>query len=168
MTLYDTIGKTYSRTRRPDHRITARLIELLSLPSGSTVADIGAGTGNYSVELARAGFPCVAVEPSVGMSNQCEKHQSVRWLSASAELIPLPDRSVSACISVLSYHHFQDRHKALLEMVRITTSGPLVFFTFCPRRLSTFWLYNYFPSMLVDACSRFPNAEEAAEEMERW
>jgi len=40
MALYDTIGKTYNASRQPDSRIAARLLELLSLPAGSTVADI--------------------------------------------------------------------------------------------------------------------------------
>src|SRR4051812_39250208 len=103
--LYDAIGKTYSKTRKSDPRIAARLIELLSLAPNSIVADIGAGTGNYSIELAQAGFQCFAIEPSSEMIKQALEHRSVSWVSASAESIPLPDNSVSACVSVLSYHH---------------------------------------------------------------
>lgn len=168
MVLYDTIGKTYRQTRRADARIAARLMELLSLPSDSAVADIGAGTGNYSIELARAGFRCFAIEPSIAMAKQAEEHQSIQWLSSCAESIPLPDRSVAACISILSYHHFQDRRRALSEMLRVAGAGPLVVFTFCPRRLSAFWLYRYFPTMLADARSCFDSAEMTAGEMERW
>ena len=40
MALYDMIGKTYNASRQPGSRIAARLLELLSLPAGSTVADI--------------------------------------------------------------------------------------------------------------------------------
>jgi ubiquinone/menaquinone biosynthesis C-methylase UbiE len=166
MALYDTIGKTYSKTRHSDPRIAARLIELLGLRPDAAVADIGAGTGNYSLELARAGFRCFAVEPSVEMAKQAEKHQRIRWFAGSAESLPLPDKSVAACISVLSYHHFQDRRAALNEMMRVAGAGPLVFFTFCPQRLSTFWLYSYFPSMLADARACFLNAEATAAEME--
>jgi ubiquinone/menaquinone biosynthesis C-methylase UbiE len=168
MMLYDIIGKTYAKTRRSDPRIAARLVELLSLPPDSAVADIGAGTGNYTAELARAGFRCFAVEPSVEMAKQAEAHQSVHWVSAAAEAIPLRDNSVAASISVLSYHHFQDRRAALNEMLRITGAGPLVFFTFCPQRLSTFWLYSYFPTMLADARSCFHSAEATAAQMEHW
>ena len=57
---------------------------------------------------------------------------------------------------------------ALSEMLRIAGAGPLVFFTFCPQRLSAFWLYRYFPTMLADARSCFNSAERTAEEMERW
>ena len=54
--LYDTIGKNYIINRKADTRITTSIIELLDLPVGSLVADIGAGTGNYSNSLADKGY----------------------------------------------------------------------------------------------------------------
>jgi ubiquinone/menaquinone biosynthesis C-methylase UbiE len=53
MTLYDSIGKNYNSTRQSDKRIVNKLISLLNLPIGSTIADIGAGTGNYSNAIAK-------------------------------------------------------------------------------------------------------------------
>jgi ubiquinone/menaquinone biosynthesis C-methylase UbiE len=55
MPLYDQLGQGYSRTRRADARIVERIIDLLSLPVGSHIADVGAGTGNYSNALAAHG-----------------------------------------------------------------------------------------------------------------
>ena len=40
MAPYDMIGTTYNASRQPDSPIAARLLELLSLPAGFTVADI--------------------------------------------------------------------------------------------------------------------------------
>ena len=45
---YDSIGKTYTRTRHADPRITRAILDALDLPSGSRVVDVGAGTGNDS------------------------------------------------------------------------------------------------------------------------
>lgn len=56
MPVYDSIGKQYSKTRVPDIRIVNKLIDLLNLPKGSLIADIGAGTGGYSLALAHQGF----------------------------------------------------------------------------------------------------------------
>jgi precorrin-6B methylase 2 len=56
METYDLIGTNYTVTRQADPRITMAIITALDLPRSSTVVDIGAGTGNYSVELAQAGF----------------------------------------------------------------------------------------------------------------
>lgn len=50
--MYDFIGKTYKVTRKPDQRIVKQLLESLDLDAPATVADAGAGTGNYSYELA--------------------------------------------------------------------------------------------------------------------
>lgn len=56
MPIYDSIGQQYARTRVPDPRIVHMLIDLLNLPKGSTIADVGAGTGGYSRLLAEQGF----------------------------------------------------------------------------------------------------------------
>ena len=56
MNLFNTIGETYTDTRQADERIVALLVEYLGLSHGATIADIGAGTGNYSNALAEAGL----------------------------------------------------------------------------------------------------------------
>ncbi|MDF5732450.1 MAG: hypothetical protein PUP92_31745 [Rhizonema sp. PD38] len=48
MAIYDSIGKQYTKTRIPDPRIVKTIINLLNLPQGSILADIGAGTGGYT------------------------------------------------------------------------------------------------------------------------
>ncbi|RUS97100.1 SAM-dependent methyltransferase [Trichormus variabilis] len=61
MPIYDSIGKQYSTTRIPDARITKKLIDLLNLPQGSIIADIGAGTGGYSQLIANQGFSVCSI-----------------------------------------------------------------------------------------------------------
>ena len=57
MTLFDAIGKTYNKTRVADDRIVSELLRLADLAKGHhIIADIGAGTGNYSIALANAGL----------------------------------------------------------------------------------------------------------------
>ena len=70
MPIYNSIGQQYSKTRVPDIRIVNKLIDLLNLPKGNIIADIGAGTGGYSIELANQGFLVNAIEPSVVMQKQ--------------------------------------------------------------------------------------------------
>jgi len=48
-------------------REVAFLIEELNLPKGSTILDIGCGTGRHAVELARYGFQVTGVDLSSGM-----------------------------------------------------------------------------------------------------
>lgn len=93
MPTYDLIGQKYSRTRVPDSRIVDALIELLNLPKGSTIADVGAGTGGYSRSLANQGFLVYAIEPSSVMRKQAQQHPQIEWFTGYAEALPLPDNS---------------------------------------------------------------------------
>jgi SAM-dependent methyltransferase len=48
-------------------REAAFLVELLELPEGASVLDIGCGTGRHAVELAKAGYQVTGVDISGGM-----------------------------------------------------------------------------------------------------
>ena len=168
MTNYNQIGRTYATTRRPDERITRRLIESLQLPPQSVIADIGAGTGNYSIELAQRGFNVIAIEPSEVMRSQSTPHTSVKWVNAFAESIPLDDSCVDGAIVVLACHHFQSIKNSFAEILRITGDGPIVVFTFSPERLREFWLTSYFPSFMGDAEKSFPPAEMLVQQLSAW
>jgi len=104
---YDTIGVGYKEHRKIDVRILDALNSLLDLPFGSIVADIGAGTGNYSRALADKGYKIKAVEPSSVMRMQSWKSDEVEWLNGFAEDIPLDNDSVAGIIVVLAIHHFK-------------------------------------------------------------
>jgi ubiquinone/menaquinone biosynthesis C-methylase UbiE len=147
MALYDSIGKGYAKTRGADPRIAGRLIELLDLPPDATVLDVGAGTGKYARALANHGFKVIALEPSEVMQSQATPHDSVRFVPACAENMPLPDASADGAIVVLALHHFRDRLKAFEEVLRVVGTGPVVLFTFDPAAFREFWLAEYFPHL---------------------
>lgn len=156
MPIYDTIGKSYAQFRFPDRRIVDYLLNLLQLPPGSTIADIGAGTGGYSRAIAERGFLVYAVEPSEVMRSQAVPHPQVRWLDGYAEAIPLPDNSVDAAICILALHHFIDLEAALQEMNRVV-KGAIALFTFDSQARKDFWLDDYFPFLWEsDESSFFP------------
>jgi ubiquinone/menaquinone biosynthesis C-methylase UbiE len=155
MVLYDQIGKNYTRTRRSDPRIAAKLLEILSLSQVTTIADIGAGTGSYAAVLATQGYRVLAIEPSEMMRNQAINHPQIQWIDGVVEQIPLPDRSADAAIVMLAFHHFQNYIQALSEIHRIIGDGTIVIFTYDPALISSFWLTHYFPSFMVDVQSTF-------------
>jgi protein-L-isoaspartate O-methyltransferase len=79
--IYDFIGHDYAQTRQPDLRILGRLMELLRLPPGARIADVGAGTGNYSNALADCGYIIKAIEPSQSMRRQAASRPGVCWIA---------------------------------------------------------------------------------------
>lgn len=161
MNLFDTIGETYTDTRQSDERIVALLVEYLGLDHGATVADIGAGTGNYSVALAKAGFRVFAVEPSSVMLRHARSHPLVEWREGCAENVPLPDASVDGVVSTLAVCHFSDVEKAISEMARITDTGPVVIFTFDRSFGRDTWMYEYFP-FFWDTFDQYPYPDKLA------
>ncbi|GAA6618288.1 class I SAM-dependent methyltransferase [Scytonema sp. NUACC26] len=156
MPIYNSIGKQYAKTRVPDSRIVKAIINLLNLPQGSTIADIGAGTGGYTQALANQGFSIYAVEPSSVMRSQAEKHPQIEWFSGYAEALPLPDKSVDGVISLLTIHHFSNLEQAFKEMHRILKFGAIVVLTFDIRLAQKIWLYDYFPFLWEDAARLLP------------
>jgi cyclopropane fatty-acyl-phospholipid synthase-like methyltransferase len=65
------------------------LVELLDLPPGSAILDMGCGAGRHSVELARRGYRLTGVDLSAGMLAEAHKAAAaagveVEWIQADA------------------------------------------------------------------------------------
>lgn len=162
MTIFNTIGNTYNNSRTADERIVAALTGLLNLPESAIIADIGAGSGNYTQALAARGYRLKAVEPAEAMRLQAAPSHRIEWFPGVAEQIPLADASVDGVIVTLAIHHFSDLKKAFAEIARIATTGPLVIFTFDPRIGQETWLADYFPTMWQSAFEAFPPVHHLA------
>jgi ubiquinone/menaquinone biosynthesis C-methylase UbiE len=160
--LFNKIGETYNKTRVADERIIAELIRLLDLQKGSTIADIGAGTGNYSFAMANAGYKIKAIEPSDTMAFHSRQDVDMEWFIGCAEDIPLQTASVDAIISILALPHFSDIECSFKEMARILKSGPIIIFTFDPEAGKRTWMYKYFP-FFWDNFNHFPTVKETSE-----
>jgi ubiquinone/menaquinone biosynthesis C-methylase UbiE len=154
--VYNAIGVNYIINRRADQRIIEIIINLLDRLPGSIIADIGAGTGNYSNALADRGYRVRAVEPSEEMQRQAIPNSRVEWHLGSAEAIPLADRSVDGVIIVLALHHFSSLPTAANEIRRICPRGPIVVFTFDPREGEEPWFKTYFPEVYQKDFTAFP------------
>jgi cyclopropane fatty-acyl-phospholipid synthase-like methyltransferase len=65
------------------------ILEELKIPPGSSILDIGCGTGRHSIELAKRGYKVTGVDISLGMLSQAEKTAKqakveVEWIHADA------------------------------------------------------------------------------------
>jgi len=159
MPIYDRIGAGYTKHRCADPRIVDQIVNAMGLAPPAVIADIGAGTGNYSRALADLVYQIEAVEPSEAMRRQAILHDGVRWHDGTAEHIPLPDNSVDGIICVLSVHHFSSLPSAIGELARICPAGPIVWFTFDHAKAKTPWLHDYFPALWEGTCKVFPPLE---------
>jgi ubiquinone/menaquinone biosynthesis C-methylase UbiE len=160
--LYDRIGKGYNAHRKADRRLVQIIWRLMDLDKCSVVAEVGAGTANYSCALGDMGVSVKAIEPSSEMRGQAKPHEAVEYIDGVAEQIPLGNGSVEGVFCMLACHHFANPQRAMKEMVRICRDGSILLFTFDPRQIDRPWFANYFPSVWNESFSFFPPIEDVA------
>jgi SAM-dependent methyltransferase len=154
--LYDSIGRTYTSTRRTDPRIAAAVRNALG--DARTVLNVGAGTGHYEPDDREV----VALEPSPVMIAQ-RPTGAAPVVQGRAEALPFEDDSFDAVMAVLSDHHWSDRRRALAELRRVARHR-IVLFNADPGQLDRFWLTTeYLPEVLelIPARLRVSGAWEA-------
>jgi SAM-dependent methyltransferase len=135
--LYDTIGASYTVTRRTEPRIAARI--WAALGDARTVLNVGAGTGSYEPSDRHV----LAVEPSALMRSQ-RLADAAPCLTGAAENLPFDDQSFDAAMAVCTVHHWQDPVAGLREMRRVARR--VVVFLFDTSDPSLFWLTrDYLP-----------------------
>src|ERR1700732_3730599 len=100
--LYDTIGATYTVTRRTEPRIAARI--WAALGDARTVLNVGAGTGSYEPP----DRDVTAVEPSAVM-RALRPEGAAPCVAAVAENLPFEDQSFDAAMAFSTVPHWQGR-----------------------------------------------------------
>jgi SAM-dependent methyltransferase len=154
--LYDTIGATYTVTRRTEPRIATRI--WAALGDARTVLNVGAGTGSYEPP----GRDVTAVEPSALMRSQ-RPAGAAPCVAATAEGLPFEDQIFDAAMAFSTVHHWQDPIAGLREMRRVARR--VVIFTFDSSDSgwrSRFWLTrDYLPEVAHLLVGR-PSATEQA------
>lgn len=132
--LFDEWAPTYDQTVSDPtadgfenyEQVLACTVAAVGAPPGTTVVDVGAGTGNLTRALGLAGYRPVAVEPSRGMREVLAlKLPGVPVLDGHFLAIPLPGASAGAVVSTYAFHHLTDADKArgARELLRVLQPG---------------------------------------------
>jgi ubiquinone/menaquinone biosynthesis C-methylase UbiE len=108
-----------------------RTFELLGLEPGASVLDLGCGTGDDALELARlvgAGSRVVGVDRSETVIAQAGERAAgmglpVEYQVADAYELPFPDATFDACRADRVFHHLEHPRRALGELVRVARPG---------------------------------------------
>ncbi len=131
-------------------------LSLLLPVRGKKILDVGCGTGNFTKKLSCLGYDVVGVDPSDGMMEKALK-KGLRCVKGYAEEIPFDDKTFDAVISVAAIEFFQDRKKAIKEMLRIAKMGGKIVICF----ITGSW-EKYYKSKGSGVLSKadFPKVEE--------
>lgn len=150
--LYDTIGATYTATRKTELRIAAQI--WAALADAQTVLNVGAGTGSYEPPDRQV----LAVEPSAVMRSQ-RPPDAAPCLAAAAEDLPFGDKSFDAAMAITTVHHWRDPIVGLRQMRRVARR--VVVLTNDFSDLSQFWLTRDYLPELPDLLLGRPSLERA-------
>jgi len=150
--VYDRIGLNYSQIRRPDPRFEAAIWGALG--SAKSVLNVGAGCGSYEP----ADREVTAIEPSPVMIAQ-RPENAAPAIQASAEDLPLRDKSVDATLCVFTMHHWDNVEQGLDEVLRVTRDR-IVILTVDTDVMARMWLcHEYLPEIAVHDRRTFPSME---------
>ena len=154
---YDTIGETYSGTRREDPRLRAPIHAALG--DARTVVNVGAGAGSYEPRDRHV----VAIEPSDVMAAQ-RRRELAPAIRASAGSLPLRDGAVDAAMALVTIHHWDGERETGVRELRRVARGPVVVVTYDPRVSGQMWLAaEYVPEVARLDDAIFPVPEQVAE-----
>jgi SAM-dependent methyltransferase len=158
--LYDTIGATYTVTRRTEPRIAARV--WAALGDTRTVLNVGAGTGSYEP----SDRDVTAVEPSAVMRAQ-RPAGAAPCVAATAESLPFEDQSFDAAMAFSTVHHWPDPIAGLLEMRRVARRVVVFSNLVCGHQFDTsdpdrFWLTRDYLPEVADLSVGRPSLTEQA------
>ena len=137
---YDEEGRLLSRHGQVEYLTTMRYIkECLEGITDPSILEVGAGTGRYSVTLAKQEIRVTAVELIEHnleiLRSKLDGTESITTVQGNAlDLSPFPDHSFDLTMLLGPMYHLYSREeqlKALSEAVRVTKPGGYILVAYC-------------------------------------
>ena len=137
---YDEEGRLLSRHGQVEYITTQKYIHACANAIGAKrILEIGAGTGRYSIPLAKEGFDITAVE-LIGhnleiLRQKLDGSETITALQGNAlDLSVFPDGGFDMTLLLGPMYHLftiEDKKKALSEAVRVTKPGGYILVSYC-------------------------------------
>ena len=137
---YDEEGRLLSRHGQVEYLTTMKYIrECLAGTADASILEVGAGTGRYSVTLAKAGYRVTAVELVASnlekLKAKLDGSEPLTALQGNAlDLSALPDAAFDLTMLLGPMYHLYDeadRRQAMAEAVRVTKPGGHILVAYC-------------------------------------
>lgn len=102
----------------------ALMMKLLRPTVGSTLLDVGCGSGHFSRRFRQAGLTVTGLDPEAEMLAYARRQSTgIDYIEAVAERLPFADQHFGYCSAVTSLCFVSDPVTALQEMWRVSKHG---------------------------------------------
>lgn len=137
---YDEEGRLLSQHGQVEYLTTMKYIrDCLSKVSEPSILEVGAGTGRYSVTLAKQGYRVSAVELVAHnlalLKAKLDGSEPITAMQGNAlDLSVFPDASFDLTLLLGPMYHLytrDDKLKALAEAIRVTKQGGFILVAYC-------------------------------------
>jgi demethylmenaquinone methyltransferase / 2-methoxy-6-polyprenyl-1,4-benzoquinol methylase len=167
--MFDRIAGVYDRmnsvmTAGMHHRWRERAADLARVGPGSRALDVGTGTGDLAIELARRGATVTGLDFAPAMLDVARgKAPDIEFERGDALALPHGDGEFDAVTVGFGARNFADLDRGLREMARVTKPGGrvVVLEITTPRRPPLSWFFRLWFDRVVPALGRLAGDVDA-------
>jgi SAM-dependent methyltransferase len=125
---YSEIAKYYDSVRLvPTEGLLSRIVQYGRIDRGSTVLDVGCGTGRFTLGILDAKpFRLFALEPSIEMLKRAvlkDEPKRILWVRGDGQHLPFRDGFLDCVYMTSVIHHIEDKKTSLQEIHRVLKKG---------------------------------------------
>jgi demethylmenaquinone methyltransferase / 2-methoxy-6-polyprenyl-1,4-benzoquinol methylase len=167
--MFDRIARVYDRmnsvmTAGMHHRWRERAADLARVGPGSRALDVGTGTGDLAIELARRGAAVTGLDFAPAMLDVARrKAPDIDFERGDALALRYEDARFDAVTVGFGARNFSDLDRGLREMARVTRPGGrvVVLEITSPQRPPLSWFFRLWFDRVVPALGRLAGAPDA-------
>jgi demethylmenaquinone methyltransferase/2-methoxy-6-polyprenyl-1,4-benzoquinol methylase len=165
--MFDRIARVYDRmnsvmTAGMHHRWRERAADLARVGPGSRALDVGTGTGDLAIELARRGAAVTGLDFAPAMLEVARrKAPQIAFERGDALALPHGDGEFDAVTVGFGARNFSDLDRGLREMARVTRAGGrvVVLEITTPQRAPLSWFFRLWFDRAVPALGRLADPD---------
>jgi len=128
---YDLVNQVISLGS--NKKIKERVVENVTLESGSNILDVCTGTGDLAINLAKysdKNYKIIGIDFSENMiklaEEKAKEFNNIKFIQGDALKLPFEDETFDACFIGYGLRNLEDLRKGILEMKRVTKKGGYV------------------------------------------